>query len=265
MDIVFQKTNIAILRNVNHFRYYRPSIARTWRRKPTLRRDARRPFDSPPPNLAPCRLHSPEGVAHLNNLALLLLATNRLGLAEPLFRRALVITAARYGPDHPDVAIRFNNLASPLHDTNRLGEAEPLYCRALAIAAASYGPDHPSALPIFEVSLGAEHPHTAIVRRHIAALERLGVGNRVVALAGRQASGGGLAGRSGPTGEGNDRSGRNCRREPERPNSRSARLLRVRRLCAIGDGASARREWIAQREAQSIVRPRSPAPQIAFA
>jgi hypothetical protein len=55
-------------------------------------------------------------VGHLNNLALLLLAMNRLGETELLFRRALAIAAASYGPDHPDVAIRLNNLASLLHD-----------------------------------------------------------------------------------------------------------------------------------------------------
>ena len=36
----------------------------------------------------------------------LLQATNRLGEAEPLMRRALAIDEASYGPDHPNVAIR---------------------------------------------------------------------------------------------------------------------------------------------------------------
>ena len=70
-------------------------------------------------------------------------ATNRLGEAEPLMRRALAIDEASYGPDHPNVAIDLNNLASLLQATNRLGEAEPLMRRALAIDEASYGPDHP--------------------------------------------------------------------------------------------------------------------------
>ena len=60
-------------------------------------------------------------------------ATNRLGEAEPLMRRALAIDEASYGPDHPNVAIRLNNLASLLQDTNRLGEAEPLSRRHLEI------------------------------------------------------------------------------------------------------------------------------------
>jgi tetratricopeptide (TPR) repeat protein len=75
--------------------------------------------------------------------ASLLQDTNRLAEAEPLYRRALAIDEASYGPEHPDVAIDLNNLASLLQDTNRLAEAEPLYRRALAIDEASYGPDHP--------------------------------------------------------------------------------------------------------------------------
>ena len=63
-------------------------------------------------------------------------------------RRALAITEASYGPDHPRVAIRLNNLAELLRATNRLGEAEPLMRRALAITEASYGPDHPITVTI---------------------------------------------------------------------------------------------------------------------
>ena len=73
----------------------------------------------------------------------LLKATNRLGEAEPLMRRALEIDEEFYGSDHPDVARDLNNLARLLQATNRLGEAEPLMKRALAIDEQSYGPDHP--------------------------------------------------------------------------------------------------------------------------
>ena len=79
----------------------------------------------------------------LNNLAQLLQATNRLGEAEPLMRRALEIDEQSYGPDHPNVAGDLNNLAQLLQDTNRLGEAEPLMRRALEIDEHSHGPDHP--------------------------------------------------------------------------------------------------------------------------
>ena len=84
----------------------------------------------------------------LNNLAQLLQASNRLGEAEPLMRRALEIDEASFGKDHPNVAIRLNNLATLLQATNRLGEAEPLMRRALEI---------------FRRSLGEEHPYTKTV------------------------------------------------------------------------------------------------------
>jgi tetratricopeptide (TPR) repeat protein len=77
----------------------------------------------------------------LNNLALLLKATNRLGEAEPLMRQALAIDEKAYGPDDPVIATRLNNLAALLEDTTRLGEAEPLMRRAIAIGEKSYGPE----------------------------------------------------------------------------------------------------------------------------
>jgi tetratricopeptide (TPR) repeat protein len=85
----------------------------------------------------------PNVARDLNNLAQLLQATNRLGEAEPLMRRALAIDEASFGKDHPNVARDLNNLAQLLQATNRLGEAEPLMRRALAIDEASLGKDHP--------------------------------------------------------------------------------------------------------------------------
>ncbi len=93
--------------------------------------------------IAEASSQDPRVTTHLNNLARLLQATNRLGEAEPLMRRALAIDEASYGPDHPRVAIRLNNLAQLLQATNRFGEAEPLMRRGLAIDEASYGADHP--------------------------------------------------------------------------------------------------------------------------
>jgi hypothetical protein len=82
----------------------------------------------------------------LNHLAQLPQATNRLGEAEPLMRRALAIDEHRFGPDHPNVAVRLNNLAALLHATNRLVvvQAEPLMRRALAMDEHHFGPDHPN-------------------------------------------------------------------------------------------------------------------------
>lgn len=79
----------------------------------------------------------------LTQLAVLVETKSLYAQSEPLKRRALKLAEARYGPDHPDVAIKLNNLAALLHATNRLAEAEPLMRRALSIDEASYGPDHP--------------------------------------------------------------------------------------------------------------------------
>ena len=48
---------------------------------------------------------------NLNNLARLLSETNRLGEAEPLYRRALAIDEASYGQDHPDVATETSTIS----------------------------------------------------------------------------------------------------------------------------------------------------------
>ena len=46
----------------------------------------------------------PNVARDLNNLAVLLQATNRLAEAEPLMRRALAIDEKSFGPEHPNVA-----------------------------------------------------------------------------------------------------------------------------------------------------------------
>jgi len=141
--------------------------------------------------------NSPGVAVVLNNLALLLKATNGMGEAEPLYRRALAIGERSYGPDDPGVAIGLNNLAALLDDTNRMAEAEPLYRRALAITERSYGPDHPNvanrldnlagllrdtnrmaeaeplmrrALAIGERSYGPDHPDVATDLGNLAGL-----------------------------------------------------------------------------------------------
>ena len=132
-----------------------------------------------------------------NEYGVLLRALARFGEAELLFRRALAIGEASYGPDHPNVAISLNNLAGLLRATNRLAEAEPLFRRALAIDEASHGPDHPRvatdlnnlavllratnrldeaeplfrrALAIGEASDGPDHPNVAIRLNNLAML-----------------------------------------------------------------------------------------------
>ncbi len=63
--------------------------------------------------------------------------------AKALEERALSITGAAYGPDHPNVAHRLNNLALILRELGQPEAARPLQERALAIDEAAYGPDHP--------------------------------------------------------------------------------------------------------------------------
>jgi tetratricopeptide (TPR) repeat protein len=79
----------------------------------------------------------------LNNLALLLLTTNRLGEGEPLMKRALAIWEKTLGPEHPNVATGVNNLAELYRAQGQYAQAEPLYRRALAIDEKSYGAEHP--------------------------------------------------------------------------------------------------------------------------
>jgi tetratricopeptide (TPR) repeat protein len=82
--------------------------------------------------------------AHLlSMLGLLLYGKARYTEAEALYRRALAINEARYGPVHPRVAIDLNNLALVLLDRELVGEAEPLFCRALTIFETSHGTDDP--------------------------------------------------------------------------------------------------------------------------
>ena len=117
--------------------------------------------------------------------------------AEPLMRRALAIEEARYGLEHPKVAIGLHNLAQLLQATNRLPEAEPLMRRALAIDEASYEPKHRKvaaclnnlatllqdtnrlpeaellmrqALKITKASYGPKHPNVATCLNNLATL-----------------------------------------------------------------------------------------------
>jgi tetratricopeptide (TPR) repeat protein len=139
----------------------------------------------------------PNVTVHLNNLAQLLKATNRLAGAEPLMRRALLIDENTFGADHPDVARDLNNLAALLQGTNRITEAEPLVRRALLIDENTFGADHPNvavrlnnlaqllkatdrlaeaeplmrrALLIDGTTFGADHPEVAIDLNNLAQL-----------------------------------------------------------------------------------------------
>ncbi|MYC73659.1 MAG: tetratricopeptide repeat protein [Gemmatimonadetes bacterium] len=96
----------------------------------------------------------------MNNLAILLQATNRIEEAEPLMRQALEINLAAFGEQHPNVAIDLNNLAQVLQDTNRIEEAEPLMRRSLEI------------LDTFRRQTGHEHPYFQQANENYQALQR---------------------------------------------------------------------------------------------
>ena len=71
----------------------------------------------------------------LNNLAEVYRTQGDYTKAEPLFKRALVIREAAFGPDHPDVAFSLDNLATLYRATKRIEEAEKLEQRAAQIRA----------------------------------------------------------------------------------------------------------------------------------
>jgi tetratricopeptide (TPR) repeat protein len=77
----------------------------------------------------------------LGNLAVTYKDLGRAGDALPLEQRALQITEAALGPDHPDVAIRLGNLAVTYKDLGRAGDALPLFERAQKIRDRQEGPN----------------------------------------------------------------------------------------------------------------------------
>ncbi|PQO47907.1 FxSxx-COOH system tetratricopeptide repeat protein, partial [Blastopirellula marina] len=192
LDAEREPSFLAALRMVNAALIGNPQDVRTWPIYRVLQPHAAGVTDFAQP------FHNPEPTSRiLNQLGLYLDTRAEYHSAEPLFRRALEIYEASYGPDHPMVAAVLNNLAGLLHATNRLSEAEPLFRRALAIDEASYGPDHPMvaavlnnlagllhatnrpseaeplfrrALEISEGSNGPDHPTVAIRLNNLAAL-----------------------------------------------------------------------------------------------
>ena len=62
----------------------------------------------------------------LSNLAMIQRALGDAAGARPLMERALAITEANYGPDHPEVANMLSNLAMILSDLGDAAAAQPL-------------------------------------------------------------------------------------------------------------------------------------------
>jgi len=124
----------------------------------------------------------------LNQAGLYLWERAEFAEAKAAFERALTISEATYGPDHPKVATLANNLGSVLKALGDLAGAKAAYERALAISEIAFGPDHPNAairfnnlglvlhdlgdldgakahyeraLAIDEATLGPDHPNVA--------------------------------------------------------------------------------------------------------
>jgi tetratricopeptide (TPR) repeat protein len=133
----------------------------------------------------------------LDRAATYLQVQARLAEARPLAERAVAITEAAHGPDHPDVGTLLNNLATIWQDLGQPEKARPLAERALAITEATHGPNHPAvgtrlnnlaliwqglgqpqkarplaerALAITEAAYGPDHPTVARLRANLAVL-----------------------------------------------------------------------------------------------
>jgi Flp pilus assembly protein TadD len=82
--------------------------------------------------------HTRTGLADLGDLA----------GGRTQYERALEITEATLGPDHPTMAIRHSNLGNVLYRLGDLDSARTHHERALEIGQATLGPNHPTVAAI---------------------------------------------------------------------------------------------------------------------
>ncbi|MDB9529788.1 tetratricopeptide repeat protein [Oscillatoria sp. CS-180] len=83
-----------------------------------------------------------EMAGRLNRVGLALFKKGQYGEAEPLLKRALVLSKELLGESHPDVAMSLNNLAGLYESQGRYSEAEPLYKEALELRKQLLGEEH---------------------------------------------------------------------------------------------------------------------------
>jgi tetratricopeptide (TPR) repeat protein len=109
--------------------------------------------------------------------------------AEALYRRALEIDEATFGPDHPNVASALNNLAVLLDERHGVHESEPLRRRALAIAEKAHGPKHPQVATLLGnlarnlTATGRYEEAEPLIRRALEIdEERLGANDPIVGI-----------------------------------------------------------------------------------
>jgi eukaryotic-like serine/threonine-protein kinase len=97
--------------------------------------------------------------------------------AETILRRALAISRAATGPDHPRVADQMHKLAGALARLKRLPEAETLARDALALTIKTVGPSHQiiaaSRMPLIAEILDLQRRHAEADQMYKAALDRL--------------------------------------------------------------------------------------------
>lgn len=116
----------------------------------------------------------PDVAVDLNNVANVLMATNRLNEAERMLRRAVAINDVSLNDQDPVAAIAFVNLAYVLKLSNRTCEAEELLDRAIRVYEAdpdSYSPELATALNnLAEILKATNRPTEAasLLRRALA-------------------------------------------------------------------------------------------------
>ena len=144
-------------------------------------------------------LQLPEAADLLNRAGVYLREHASYSLAEPLFKRGLVIAEQQLGLEHPLVADALYGLGILYYQQGKYELAEPLYQRALRIREQALGPEHPlvamplnnlgilyrqqgkyelaeplhqRALRIQEQALGSEHPQLAYPLTSLGSLYR---------------------------------------------------------------------------------------------
>jgi CheY-like chemotaxis protein len=85
----------------------------------------------------------PQTVGMWNRLAMLYHSQGDFAAAEPLYKKALKVTAKAVGKNRGEEATILNNLARLYHDESRGVEAEVMYKRSVAIVEKTFGPNHP--------------------------------------------------------------------------------------------------------------------------
>ena len=158
---------------------------------------------------------SPDAVSCLQGLGVVLCAMHDNSAAEPILRKIVAIREQTKGHSHPDTAIALANLALLLSGHGDLKESTRLYLAALAIDDNTLGSDHPSTILtlsnlalLFQISaskgmaggymastsrwfealrrayrsLGKQHPHSTLIRKHLTANFRDAIVRMITAI-----------------------------------------------------------------------------------